>query len=168
MPSARRFHRRLSYLLSLYSYYMATVAITWCARDRTLTSMYPGLNLPERYWTGLLLIARIILYLVASANVSNDPQIVLSAIVFTVSGIFFLMAFINLRMYKKSILNLLETFIIFLNILLFSVLTWYSLSNTSVNQKAVAYTSVSTIFIIFLLIIFYHVYRQLHTFLLKV
>ena len=37
----------------------------------------------HRYWTGLLLIVRVILYLVAAINVSNDPTIALTAISFT-------------------------------------------------------------------------------------
>ena len=37
-----------------------------------------------RYWIGLTLIVRTILYLVAAMNVSNDPQIALSAIIFTI------------------------------------------------------------------------------------
>ena len=110
-----------------------------------------------RYWTGLLLIVRAVLYLVAAANVSNDPQLALSAIVFTMICILFLVAFIDIRMYKKISLNILNTFFI-LNTLLFSVFTWYSLSSTKINQKAVAYSSVLTTFIMLSFIILYHVY----------
>ena len=111
----------------------------------------------HRYWTGLLLIARAILYLVAAANVSNDPQLALSAIVFTMICILVFIAFIDIRMYKKIPLNILDTFFI-LNTLLFSVFTWYSLSSTNINQKAVAYSSVLTTFIMLWFIILYHVY----------
>jgi predicted outer membrane repeat protein len=111
----------------------------------------------HRYWTGLLLIVRAVLYLVAAANVSNDPQLALSAIVFTMVCILFLTAFIGIRMYKKLPLNALDTFFI-LNTLLFSVFTWYSLSSTNIDQKAVAYTSVLTSFITLWLILLYHVY----------
>jgi hypothetical protein len=112
----------------------------------------------HRYWTGLLLIVRAVLYLVAAANVSNDPQLALSAIVFTMICILFLTAFIDrIRMYKKLPLNALDTFFI-LNTLLFSVFTWYSLSSTNIDQKAVAYTSVLTSFITLWLILLYHVY----------
>ena len=115
----------------------------------------------HRYWTGLLLIVRAILYIVTAANVSNDPQLALSAIVFTTICILFLMAFINIKMYKKILLNFLDTFFI-LKILLLSVFTWYSLSSTNINQKAVAYTSVLATFIILWLIILYHVYVVIH------
>ena len=111
----------------------------------------------HRYWTGLLLIVRALLYLVAAANVSNDPQLALSAIVFTMICILFLTAFIDIKMYKKVALNALDTFFI-LNTLLFSVFTWYSLNSPNINQRAVAYTSVLTTFATLCLILLYHVY----------
>ena len=54
-------------------------------------------TLKHRYWTGLLLITHAILYIVATANVSNDPQISLSAIVFTMIFVLFLVAFIDIK-----------------------------------------------------------------------
>ena len=110
----------------------------------------------HRYWPGLLFIVHAILYLVATINVSNDPQLVLSTIVFTVSGIH-LIAFVDIKMYRKLFASILETFFC-LNILSFAIFTWYSLNSTNINQKAVAYTSVITTFIVLLLIIFYRVY----------
>ena len=114
-------------------------------------------TIKHRYWTGLLFIIRAILYLVAAANVSNNPQISLSAIVFTMICILFLIAYINIKMYTKMPINFLETCFI-LNILLFSVFTWYSLSNSSSHQKTAAYTSVLIAFILLTLIILYHVF----------
>ena len=111
-----------------------------------------------RYWTGLLLIARAILYLIAAVNVSNDPQLALSAIIVTVSCIFLFRSFIQgSKVYKRSPVNILEIFF-FLNLLFFSTLTWYSLSNTYINQETVAYISVLTAFFVLLLIILYHAY----------
>ena len=120
-------------------------------------------TLKHRYWTGLLLITRAILYIVAAANVSNDPQIALSAIVFTMIFILFLVAFINIRIYKRIPLSVLDTFFI-LNILLFSVFTWYSLSGTNINQRAVAYTSVLATFTVLWLIILFHMYTYTKVF----
>ena len=132
-----------------------------CLRNQKLQlfmeTYHASFSFKHRYWTGLLLIVHAILYLVAAVNTSNDPQLALSAIVFTMNFIFLLETYVNIRIYKKMVVNVLETFSI-LNILLFSIFTWYSLSNTSINQKAVAYTSVLSAFIVLLLIIFYHVY----------
>ena len=112
----------------------------------------------HRYWTGLLLIVRIVLNLVATINVSNDPTVSLTAIIFTVCCILGLKSFISRdRLYRKWSIDILETFF-YLNILFFAVFTWYSLPNTNRDQKGVAYTSVIISFVALLLIILYHVY----------
>ena len=111
----------------------------------------------HRYWTGLLLIARVILYLVAAANVSNDPAIALLSINFMVCSIVLLKGFIVSTLYRKWSMDVLETFF-FLNILFFTMFTWYSLGDKRLNQGAIAYTSVTITFVVLLLIILYHVY----------
>ena len=156
----------LIYIALLFSWQWRFYLQRWrifaiiCLRNQKLQLFIQTYHAPfkpkHRYWTGLLLIARAILYLVATVNVSNDPQLALSAIVFTMICILLLITFINIRMYKKMPANFLETFFV-LNILLFSVFTWYSLSNTNINQKVVAYTSVLTTFIMLWFIILYHV-----------
>ena len=117
----------------------------------------------HRYWTGLLLIVRIVLYLVAATNVSNDPTIALTALNFTVCCIFALKQFFGSRLYRKWSVDVLETFF-YLNILFFIIFTWYSLDSPASNQKAAAYTSVATTFIALLLIILYHVYTYTSVF----
>ena len=112
----------------------------------------------HRYWTGLLLIIRIVLNLVATINVSNDPTVSLTAIIFTVCCILGLKGFISRdRLYRKWSIDILETFF-YLNLLFFAVFTWYSLSNTNRDQKGVAYTSVIISFVVLLLIVLYHIY----------
>ena len=111
-----------------------------------------------RYWTGLLLIVRAILYLLAAANVSNNPQLALSAIIFCVSCLLLLRCFMQgFALYRKSIINIFEIFF-FLNLLLFSTFTWYSLSNTNISQESIAYVSILTTIVVVLLIILYHAY----------
>ena len=117
----------------------------------------------HRYWTGLLLIVRVILYLVAVTNVSNDPTIALTAISFTVCCIFSLRLFFGSRLYRKWPVDVLETFF-YLNILSFVIFTWYSLNSLASNWDAAAYTSVITTFIVLLLIILYHVYKYTSVF----
>ena len=110
----------------------------------------------HRYWTGLLLLTRAILHLVAAVNVSNDPTVALTAISVTICFIIVLKALIGSRVYRQWPLDILET-LFYLNILLFTTFTWYCLGECG-NKKAAAYTSVSITFIILLLIILYHVY----------
>ena len=106
------------------------------------------------YWTGLLLIVRIILYLVAATNVSNYPTIALTAIDFTVCCITSLKQFFGSRLYRRCPVDVLETFF-YLNILFLIIFTWYSLDYPASNQEAATYiyTSVIITFIVLLLII---------------
>ena len=106
------------------------------------------------------MVARAILYLVAAANVSesNDPQLALCAITLTVSCVLLLRAFIQIPVYRKPLVNILEIFF-FLNILFFLyIFTGYSLSNPDISQATVASISVLSAFFIMLLIILYHLY----------
>ena len=117
----------------------------------------------HRYWTGLLLIVRVVLYLVAATNVSNDPAIALTAISFTLCCIFALKQLFGSRLYRKWPVDVLETFF-YLNILSFVIFTWYSLDKSASNREAAAYTSVIITFIALLLIILYHVYMYTSVF----
>ena len=109
----------------------------------------------HRYWTGLLLLVRVVLHLVAAVNVSNSPQIALTSISLTIGGLFFL-GFFG-RVYKKWPLDLLESFFYF-NLLFLSTITWYSLDDSESNREAAAYTSVTITLIVLLIIILFHVY----------
>ena len=120
----------------------------------------------HRYWTGLLLIVRIILYLVASTNVCNDPTVAITAIIVTVILIFALRLFFGSRVYEKWPVDMLETFFCW-NILLLATFTWYCLDNPDSKKEAPAYTSVTITIIALLLIIFYHVYTYTFTTLLS-
>ena len=111
----------------------------------------------HRYWTGLLLIVRIVLYFVSAVNASNDPTVALTAINFTVCFIVLLKGFIGSKTYRKWPVDILETFF-YLNILFLLTFTWYSLDKPNYNQEAAAYTSVIIAFIVLVLIILYHVY----------
>ena len=121
----------------------------------------------NRYWTGLLLIARIVLYLVSAVNVSNDPTIAFTSVIITMCCIVFLRQLHLSKTYRKWIVNVhaLETFF-YMNILSFSTFTWYSLGKPHSNQlqEAAAYTSVMTTFTALLTIILGHVYAYTKAF----
>ena len=117
----------------------------------------------HRYWTGLLLIVRVVLYLIAATNVSNDPTIALTAIKFTVCFIFAFRLFFVSRLYRKWPVDVLETFF-YLSILSFVIFPWYSLDSPASDREAAANTSVIITFIVLLLIILYHVYTYTSVF----
>ena len=107
-----------------------------------------------RYWTGLLLFAHILLYLI---NFSLNPRVDLLATIFIVGGLILLKGVTAKRVYKNWILDVMETAIYF-NLVAFSALTWYNLDFGG-NQVAVAYTSVMIIFTLLLGVIIFHVFR---------
>ena len=162
----------LVYTVILFSWqwllYLPDWKIFKWTRDQKLQAFIETHHIPftpkHRYWTGLLLIVRAILYLVAAINVSNDPQLALSAIIFTVSCILILRSCLQSKVYRKLPVNILEVFFLF-NLLFFAIFTWYSLSNTDINQEAVAYVSILITFFALLLIIFCHVYAYTRVFL---
>ena len=110
-----------------------------------------------RYWTGLLLIVRAVLYLVSATDVSNDPQVVLTSIIITVGSLLFLKG----RLYKSRDVNLLESFFYF-NLLLVSAVTWYSLGHPDRNwTKEVPYMATFIAFVLLMFIVIYHTYTPL-------
>ena len=111
----------------------------------------------HRYWTGMLLLARAILYLVAAANVSGDPQIQLISVTFVVIFIILLKMFIAVRLFKNTVVDALESFF-YVNIVCFAAFTSYNLSRGN-NQDAVAYMSVCLSILVTVFIILYHIYK---------
>ena len=79
-----------------------------------------------RYWTGLLLFARVLLYLISIVNFSLDPRIDLMAVICVVCGLILLKGVTAKRVYKNWPLDVMETSIYF-NLVAFSTLTWYNL-----------------------------------------
>ena len=61
----------------------------------------------HRYWTGLILLVRVVLFIVFSSNVSGDPAVNLLAIIVTVTYLLFHVSLFG-RIYKKWYLIALE------------------------------------------------------------
>ena len=105
----------------------------------------------HRYWTGLLLLARVVLYLTSAINVSGDPQITFVTLLVIVGC---LMA-PKWSIYEKEFINILES-VTYINLLIFTAFSWYT-HETGKNQSVAAHISVAvTLFQLFVVII-YHV-----------
>ena len=111
----------------------------------------------HRYWTGLLLFVRVLIFLISELNFSLDPRVDLLAVIFIVGGLILLKGVTAKRVYRNWPLDVMETAIYF-NLVAFSSLTWYNLDFGG-NQVTVAYTSVMIIFTLLLGIIVFHVLR---------
>ena len=109
----------------------------------------------HRYWTGLLLFVRVLLYLISILNFSRDPRVDLMCVILVVGGLILLKGMSANRVYKNWPLDIMETAIYF-NLVAFSALTWYNLDFGG-NQVAVVYTSVTIIFVLLLGVFVYHI-----------
>ena len=141
--------------------YLPEWRIFKCIRDQKFQTFIETYHVPyapkHRYWTGLLLLTRAILYLVTAVNVSHDPVVTLTALIFTASCILVLKSVIGGRVCSKWLVDILNTFF-YWNIIFLAVFTWYSLGNRENKQEAVAYISVAIALFALLFIILYHVY----------
>ena len=117
----------------------------------------------NRYWSGLLLVVRIILYIASAINVSDNPNVNLLIIGLIISGMLFLKEItgINSRIYKKWPIEILETSIL-INIVVLCTSTLFT--NMIENEKAkeaITDTSVAIVLLQFLGVVTYHTFTEI-------
>ena len=121
-----------------------------------LTYFHP-FHTDSRYWTGLLLFVRVILYLIAGVDQSGEPQIQLIATAILI-GIIIMIKSIHLtRVYNKYFIDILESLLLF-NILFLSTFMLYAIDKPTAAQAA-AYFSTSVVFVLLIFIFGYHIIK---------
>ncbi len=130
-----------------------------CKLNSFMETYHAPFNGKHRYWVGLLLIVRSALYLVAATNFSGNPRIVLTSTAFMIGFLLFLKASIALRVYKKRIIDFMETFLYF-NIIVLCTFIWFTL-DAEREQAPVAYLSIIITFTQFLGIIAYIIIKEI-------
>ena len=114
----------------------------------------------HRYWTGLLLIVRIILNIISAANVSNDPRVNHLATAIVMTGILFLKGYSQgSRIYKKLHLDFLEMSC-FVNLILLCLAELFD-GGRDESRNVTAYVSVSFTMILFAAVLAYHIIAEL-------
>ena len=121
-----------------------------------ITSYHVPHNSKYRYWTGLLLLVRVVLYIAASTTVSSNPQSLPLMINVFIGGLFLFKSIFGLKVYKNSFVDAVDS-LLYLNLLALSVFSLYDFKTNKVKQTAVAYTSTIVTFLLFIVAIFYHV-----------
>ena len=114
-------------------------------------------NSKYRYWTGLLLLVRVVLYITASVTMSEKPQTSLLVTICLISGLFLVKVVTGVRIYTKSFVNVSEIGL-YVNLFTLSALTWYNFKADVMKQTAVAYISATITFIFLVGMIVYHMY----------
>ena len=136
--------------------------LRWVSKLKPLLDAYQGPYKDKfRYWTGLGLVVRLVLFAVFAGNALGDPQVNLLAICITVSLMMVYCWNVG-KVYKRWTLNILESFFI-LNLGVFATATLFMKSSqTSVpfKQKILACVMVGSVFVLFCAILLYHLYQQ--------
>ena len=100
---------------------------------------------------------RVILYITASLTMSDKPQVSLLATNVLIGGLYLFKGGIGVKMFKKSIADIVET-IVFFNLLALAAFSLYEFKTDPTKQTAVAYTSTITILILLVGVIAYHMH----------
>ena len=116
-------------------------------------------NKDHRYWIGLLLLLRFLLYLVFALNVLEDPRINLLSVALAIV-ILFAVQIVTERKCKihNNELNNIFDVVSLLNLAGLTVATFFITEDID-SQNMVAYISTGIAFVTFLAILVYHVYQ---------
>ena len=156
----------ISYTFILFSWQWLLKLPNWklfrWSRHAKLNSFVETYHAPYnhgyRYWTGLLLFIRVILYLVSALNRSGDLNIPLVTTILLVSFLLLL----DKNIHKKRIVGVIESTNYF-NILVFTAFSWYTaVDNDKSRQRlhaAVTYISTMISFTLLFIVIVYHSYQ---------
>ena len=117
----------------------------------------------QRYWTGLLLLIRVMLYIVSAINVSGNPRLALVSTITLVGFLPLLKGFLAIRVYKIVPIDIIEMTVYF-NLMMLSAFSWYSLETDQLTRAAVAYTSASITSVLLVAVLFYHIHKYTNVF----
>ena len=113
-------------------------------------------NSRYRYWTGLLLLVRVVLYAIASITVSSNPQSLPLVTIVLIGGLFLLSKIVGSRIYKKSLVDSVDT-VLYFNLLALAAFSLYNFKTDILKQTAVSYTSALITSLLLVGAIIYHV-----------
>ena len=125
--------------------------------DEFVTSYHVPFNSEYRYWTGLLLLVRFVLYITASLTVSTKPQAIPLSIVILIGALFVFKALFGARVHKKIVGDIVHT-ITYFNLLVLAAFSLYDYYKDSEKQNYTAYISIITTLILLFVVIIYHVF----------
>ena len=118
-----------------------------------ITTYHVPYSSKHRYWTGLLLIVRVVLYTVTASTASDNPQVTLLTIIVLVGSLFLLKGIVG-RVYRLFLNDVLEM-VIYFNLLTFAAFSLFEFKANSTMQVAIAHIStLTTVILLFGVIVF--------------
>ena len=136
--------------------------LSW-TRNQKLHSFIDTYHTPHtakhRYWTGLLLLARVVLYLISafSTSVYADPHIPLLATIIVMCCLLLFKTVMMIKVYRNWLLNAMDSLVYF-NIIIPAIFTLHSFTDKSLQIKVVD-ASVGFTLTLLCFVIAFHVYR---------
>ena len=121
-----------------------------------ITTYHVPHNSKYRYWTGLLLLVRVIFYVTTSVTESSNPETLALSSALLIGGLTLLKGVSGRRVYRKSLVDIVDTVLNY-NLLALAVITLYDFKYNTTKQTVMAYTSTIITFIMFIGSICYHV-----------
>ena len=136
--------------------------LRWVNKLKPLLDAYQGPYKDRfRYWTGLMLVVRIILFTVFASNIGGDPHVNLLAIIIILAVI--VLGFWNFgRVYKNAFVHILEVFFIY-NLVFLTATTQFLKTSQRYSYTVEEYVTCAMIgstFVVFTIILAYHFYHQ--------
>ena len=114
-----------------------------------IATYHAPFNGKYRYWTGLLLMVRVVLYITASVTVSANPQTIPLTMCILVGGLLLIKGSSSIRVYKTALTDILDT-VLYFNLLVLAVVSLYDFKTNIVSQRVVA--DISTVITLILLV----------------
>jgi predicted outer membrane repeat protein len=141
-------------------YYQHKRIFKWIIQNQRLCMFVEPNHAPyvfkHRYWAGLLLLVRVIVYIISTADVSSNRATTLLAIGIVVFLLTILLC--SFRPYKSRLVQALEV-ICYANIVCLCFATSYVLM-AGKSQDTIAYISGTVSLILFLIVLMYHIITQ--------
>ena len=144
-------------------YYQHKKIFKWITQNQRLCMFVEPNHAPytfkHRYWAGLLLLVRAVVYTISTADVSISDRALTT---FAIGIIVFLLAilFCSFRPYKSRAVLALEL-ICYANIVCLCFATLYVSNRAGKSQDTIAYISGTVSLVLFLVILVYHIIAQL-------
>ena len=125
-----------------------------------LESYHAPYNNKHRYWTGLLLLVRVILYVISAINISNNPDINLLVIGIVMSTLLLIKSILSFQIYKRWLIEVLEL-VCYFNIILFCLAKLFIIIEaTKRDQAVIAHVSGSVTFTLLIVVAVFHVLTE--------
>ena len=146
-------------------YYQNNTIFKWVRYHRFYLFLEPyhaPYTFKHRYWTGLLLLVRVILYMASALNVSGDPSINLLVTGLIMVSLLLFKGYserINGPIYKSWPIDALETSC-HINIIFLSFARFYTLESNK-DQSVVAYISGTVVLTLLLVVLAYNIFVQI-------